>query len=60
MSAHLTFKQLPKINDCFNCQGTGVYRWYPLDGGPYYSWMKPEQEICKDCKGVANEQYRAD
>lgn len=53
MSSHLTFKELPKINDCNNCQGTGVYRWYNLDGGPYYSWQKPEQETCRKCKGLS-------
>ena len=51
MSAHLTFKELPKINDCRKCNGTGVIRWYNLDGGPYYSWMKPEQKPCDQCKG---------
>lgn len=53
MSSHLTFKELPKINDCNNCQGTGIYRWYNLDGGPYYSWQKPEQETCRKCKGAS-------
>lgn len=29
MSAHLTFEKLPKINNCRNCRGEGVIRWYP-------------------------------
>lgn len=52
MSAHLTFKDIPKINDCKQCQGTGLIRWYNLDGGPYYSWMKPKQKTCDLCLGV--------
>lgn len=52
MSAHLTFKELLKINDCLKCQGTGVIRWYKLDGGPYYSWMMPESKPCTECKST--------
>lgn len=51
MSSHLTFSPIPKVNDCRKCDGTGVYRWYDLDGGPYYSWMKPKQQPCDECKG---------
>jgi DnaJ-class molecular chaperone len=51
MSAHLTFEKLPKINNCHKCRGEGVIRWYPLDSGPYFSWMKPQQKVCPECKG---------
>lgn len=56
MSAHLTFDKLPVINSCRECQGTGIIRWYNLDGGPYYSWMKPESKRCTECKGEPSEQ----
>jgi DnaJ-class molecular chaperone len=52
---HLTFVKLPRINNCKTCDGTGVIHWYNLDGGPYYSWMKPKSKNCTECKGVAYE-----
>lgn len=55
MSAHLTFKELPKINSCKECQGSGIIQYYNLDGGPYYSWMKPETKECKLCRGKPDE-----
>lgn len=48
----LRFETLSKINDCKECGGTGVRQWFDLDGGPYYSWMKPKKERCKICKGA--------
>lgn len=51
MSWFLKFENLRKINDCKKCEGTGTYQWFDLDGGPYYSWMKPKKETCQECKG---------
>lgn len=52
---HLTANPLPKINNCKECRGQGYIQYWNLDGGPYYSWMKPEKRICDCCKAKKEE-----
>lgn len=47
----LVYDKLPVINNCKTCQGTGVIQSFPLDGGPYYSWMKSNKKTCDVCNG---------
>lgn len=44
-------------NDCKACGGTGKIQFMSLDGGPYYHWMKPTVEECKECKENRNETH---
>lgn len=47
----ITWCNLPKINDCKKCQGTGVIQSFPIDGMTIYSWQKSDKKPCEWCEG---------